>query len=367
MAEAAIAKVADPSGELDGVQILRAFAAMAVVVHHLIEQSLAVKGFVPPDGVILFGSSGVDLFFVISGFIMLYTSNGRFRQSGAATAFLVRRVIRIVPLYWLCTGLVIVLHFAGLMYTRNDVSAPQVLRSLMFLPAKSTVVGVGWTLNYEIYFYLLFTVALALLKRGQAIIAITAALIVMILASNLMPPSPEAHFFGRPMVLEFAYGMGLAWLLLRGYISGRLRWLALGIGLAGLAVASALGPHPTTSGLALPVRWYMWGVPVLFVAYWGLFIGAVRSRIGKLFLLLGDASYSIYLTHSFMMPMYGKIAKAGHLTPWTVVPAIIVMTMVCAAIGVLVYRFIERPITQALKSAWRKQSPGAVAAPSQAG
>ena len=199
------------------VQSLRAFAALLVVAGHCQTEAAvaAAKQGLPfaPLSVLPWGA-GVDLFFAISGFIMVVASRPLFAAQGAAAAFAGRRLKRIVPLYWLCTTLYVLIQVA----VRKPV--PGVGASYLFWPVDTFGDGVprplftlGWTLNYEMGFYALFALALALPRR-RAVALVAILLAAATVAGQVCdPPTGPLWFWTRPIALEFAGGMaiGSAW------------------------------------------------------------------------------------------------------------------------------------------------------------
>jgi len=196
----------DRTGVILPIQYLRAFAAMSVVWLHAIEQ-------MPGAGATFdlhFGASGVDVFFVISGFIMLATTRGR---DTTAAGFLVRRLLRVAPLYWLATlamlagSLLAPAAFHTLRY-----SAATVVESLLFIPHWSLafpgnawpVLVPGWTLNYEMFFYVLFALSLALPARWR-LAGLAAAIGTLAATGYLAGPfaNPVAATYTSRLLLEF--------------------------------------------------------------------------------------------------------------------------------------------------------------------
>ena len=179
------------------IQILRAVAALAVVVMHIgIELRYWAKATINWTEP---GNAGVDLFFVISGFIMVFIAWDRFGSRGAPVDFFVRRLIRIVPLYWLVTtGYVLA----------NSYPASRIITSYLFVPdfsanaAPLPVVLQGWTLNYEMFFYLVLALAL-FLPRLIAISCVSALLAALVL---LKVPT-----YGNSVILEFVLGLWIGW------------------------------------------------------------------------------------------------------------------------------------------------------------
>src|SRR3569833_1234402 len=213
---------------LDGLQMLRFFAAFAVLLEHVMHEALSFG--IAPDSLISrlepvdFGV-GVDVFFVISGFIMLHISADKFGRPGAASDFLLRRIVRLVPLYWLFTlaMLAAMLLVPGqLAHTRLDPA--HILASFGFIPWRDStglahpILGLGWTLNYEMYFYAVFALMLLVpLRAGGWTIA---GLFVALALAHLAVPASQvqAYFWTDPIILEFLFGIGLALLLRRGVV-----------------------------------------------------------------------------------------------------------------------------------------------------
>ena len=126
------------SRRLPGIQALRGVAALAVLVHHVCEESTPLLSNKPlPPAMIRAGASGVDIFFAISGFIMLSTTFQKFGEPGAGIQFLTRRFLRIAPLYWLCTLVILGAHASGALYHHLFVSLTSVLGSFFFVDTVS--------------------------------------------------------------------------------------------------------------------------------------------------------------------------------------------------------------------------------------
>src|SRR5258708_22608842 len=144
-----------------GIQILRGLAATLVVLHHSFEESLAIYPHITPNWLIAFGACGVDIFFVISGFIIYSVTYGRESQSREpAFVFLLKRLIRIFPLYWICLFGTLALWRSGLFYRNLHVDPNTFTCSLFLLPSDKLIIDVPWTLVYEMLFYYLFTITL---------------------------------------------------------------------------------------------------------------------------------------------------------------------------------------------------------------
>lgn len=333
---------------LMGIQYLRAVAALMVVVFHL-EPQLERMGYAGfwPKGL----SSGVDVFFVISGLIMWVTTSGR--PVGVAD-FWRRRVTRIAPLYWVFTLLMVALMLVAprlLQTSRFD--GWHVLASFLFLPAAhpvlttmEPVVMPGWTLNYEMFFYLIF--GLWLLAPERLRLAGNVATIGLLVAIGAMlglsPRTSVAGFYTSSIMIEFVLGIVLGVLVTRGAVlakvSSRLAWALL---VGGLAFAVLL---PTTSA-DIP-RAVTRGIPA-FLAVGAMLVLELRGRIGdrRWLRLLGDASFSLYLSHFVVLSFVSQLWRQLPISPSPVsyVAFGIVAIGISVVGGIVCYRLIERPLT----------------------
>ena len=180
--------------EVKSIHYLRGLAALLVVFHHSIIQLAPVRDHYAH---VEFGQAGVDIFFVISGFV-IYLSNAKGRLGSGE--FLKRRIIRIVPLYWLATlAVVAVAVVAPRFFATTTLTAQDVAQSLLFVPAYSAafpgqiwpVLVPGWSLNYEMFFYLVFAVGL-LVARERLLLFLVATLGILVVAGLLLDPQPRA-------------------------------------------------------------------------------------------------------------------------------------------------------------------------------
>jgi peptidoglycan/LPS O-acetylase OafA/YrhL len=306
-----------------------------------------------PAPPVLLGASGVDLFFVISGFIMYYTNRGNFGKAGAPAEFFARRVIRIVPLYWVCTLFIVATTAVGL-YASKTITALSLFLSLFFLPNSNITLGVGWTLNYEMYFYAVFSFWLFFGTPRSGIIGVLASIPLMTIVGWSLPPSATRGFLGNPIAIEFCFGFALGVAFARGWISARIGRAALLVGVAGLVLGTWFGPPDGTAGLAPETRFLFWGLPAAVLLMSAFAVSEVRSRIGKVMLALGDASYSIYLTHAFVMTAYARTLKFHSVSSMPRPILMLLPILASLVVGLATYRLVELPMSGRFKIWWKR-------------
>jgi exopolysaccharide production protein ExoZ len=318
--------------EVVSIQQLRGIAAMLVVLHHALGRADWLFDPLPPLG---FGQGGVDIFFVISGFVMFVAA--RHERTGA---FWRKRVVRIVPLYWVAT-LVFFAMRAG-HYGEPGIDLPSLLKSLFFIPYRVPrdappwpLLVPGWTLNIEWFFYLLFGIGLAI---GRPARVATAGIAVAVAAGALLRPEGAAGFlYTRPMLTEFATGLGFGAAYAAGRFPARLGLLAP-MGLTLLCLSDMAGTlAPAARGLG----------GVMAVAGALSFEASGRVASHPLLRWLGDASYSIYLVHTIFLQALRLGIRHLPLHGWMqFLPFLFVAIVGSAVAGRLVYLAVERPLVR---------------------
>jgi peptidoglycan/LPS O-acetylase OafA/YrhL len=311
------------------------------------------------------GAAGVDIFFAISGFVMAVSIPGlRGAPAEKAKTFLWRRFVRILPLYWGITTLKIAILKIWPDVVMNPLGGGwRIAASYLFIPvvnAKgeiSPVLGAGWTLNYEILFYVLIALALAL---DIAPAAFVAPVLVALAGIACLPHGhwPDFTLLASPLLIEFLYGLFFGCLVVRGKFSGR-RWGPL-LFVASF-VALMLIPKPSAN-----LRFLLWGLPAAC-----MLAGAVASeqqwgaRLPKWLLEVGDASYALYLCQSLSMSALDHLMWKLHLPPN---PALVVEIIVAFAVNIplalFVHRHFEKPVIAFLKKRRFAQRPPLAADPS---
>ncbi|MGD0723793.1 MAG: acyltransferase [Roseiarcus sp.] len=341
---------------LVSIQLARAIAALAVALAHIAPE-FGSLGLVSPLPAFAEGAAGVDLFFVVSGFVIVLSSAELAGKPGAAAAFARRRLSRIAPLWWAATvvTLLAVLRVEHDL-ARDDLSWPDAFASLGLLPWPRPsgpllpVVAQGWTLYFEAFFYAVFAAILALrLGRVWSALAGIAAMIgtAAIFWFHVGLPQPLAYW-ANPIVLEFAFGIAI-WLAFQA--GWRIpAWLAGAIAAIGLALL--FHPGSTNGGWAtLGGREREWGgaaalvVGALALGRWPRGPGFATPAV----LLLGDSSYALYLTHGLV---YWAARGVVNPAPFAAAhPALYAAGLLALAIdaAIGVFLLFERPMTRLLR------------------
>lgn len=324
---------------LPGLQILRALAALMVLIGHVLAEAEYYFAISLPGDAIPW-TRGVDIFFVISGFVITLSVS---RFSGQSGAFLRRRLLRVVPLYYLFTTLmvaVLLLMPAGAKDTTLD--PMQILSSYTFVPYAradgriAPVLSLGWTLNYEIYFYAVAALCLALprplLSLGVFMVAIAG------LGLMIDFQTAQLSFWTNPIILEFLMGIGLARLWQRGWHRPQPGAATVGA-VIGFGLLVVLDPTP------LP-RFIAAGLPAAMIVASGTLL-CPRYRLPGM--IWGDASYALYLSHRFSLRAATLLLLP--LLPSTVLGGAIYVAIVCVtalAVGMATHLWIERPMIRTL-------------------
>jgi exopolysaccharide production protein ExoZ len=319
---------ASSANKIYGIQYLRGIAALGVVLFHAAlktKYSFAV------------GAAGVDIFFVISGFIMWTLAANR---PLTPWQFLADRAARVVPFYWAATGLMLLGGIAGL-FPNLVLDVEHTLKSLFFIPARSPsngevwpVLVQGWTLTYEVFFYLTF--ALALNLRPALRLPVMSALLLLLVGAGYVtaPVNPVAQTYTNPLLLEFLLGMMLAevWRRCpRENIAGGGLMLALAV--AGfVAIQLKLLPQsvPVTAPLA-----------TLAVAGVLLIERTISRYPSRLAAYLGDSSYSVYLWHAFAIGVVAKVGNKLALPDMLIFSSAVLGGVVA---GAAAYELLEKPL-----------------------
>jgi peptidoglycan/LPS O-acetylase OafA/YrhL len=353
--------------QIGAIQILRAVAALMIVLAHAQDDAFYEVG---KTGIAFVKShalpwdAGVDLFFVISGFIMVHASRRLFETPGASGLFLARRLIRIVPLYWLATTIAVaILALVAWQGKRAFPGLAEIVSSYSFLPfarpedgQPRPLAAQGWTLNYEMFFYVVFALFVRF-RQTVAVAGVTCALTAIVALGILAHPTQTAlAYWSDPIILEFAIGMGIACARQQGLRLRRAYVLPLVI--LGLAVLSLdLAAMETAPNFTVKANGFTrlagCGLPMALV--FGAIVLAepgfdTRRRSLAFLCRLGDASYALYLFHPFVIvaarKAYLSVGLAHALGYWPLVLADLVLaTLLALAIHIA----IETPVSLRLQ------------------
>lgn len=328
------------NGPIRSIQYLRAAAALAIVWIHSL---YIVPGVVDRLGKPYFdAASAIDVFFLVSGFVMVISAA---RKDPNGLEFFRVRLARIVPLYWLATLGVVACAAAGHSFQDLHYRPLSLLKSLLFVPYTAIegapgslwpILQQGWTLNYDMFFYALFALSLAAPRRWR-LVGLASALLGLVLVGRLFGPfaDPAASVYTNPLLLDFVAGVILAHYWLR-------------------AAPRTWFPHPL---LVILVGLCAIGSHSRLVAMGGaamVFAGCLHPRIcgtrNPFLMVVGNASYSIYLVHQFVLDGLASVwMRTSPRITWLSSAEFMAAGLVLSTLaGYACFRFIERPATSFL-------------------
>jgi exopolysaccharide production protein ExoZ len=325
---------------IKSIQILRAFAALLVVYAHF--------EFSKPS----IGSFGVDIFFIISGFIMAYIVDKN------PNAFLYRRIVRIVPLYFSMTLATILLNLARPNWFRNVIITPAaVIKSFLFVPYRikqsGPILSLGWTLNYEMFFYVVIAICIAIWGSRKGMFACLSVLVLVVCWGTAYPPENYVlNFYSANIILEFVCGsllyyFGVNFGLGESRVSG---FFFLLLGLASFMFLIYANYYL----YSIPMRFWLYGIPALFVTNMALMLENkidLKNRGHRLGILLGDSSYAMYLVHPFVIYAFIRLVfkRVPFNSPVFQLIELVFTMMVVCAVSIVIYKYFEKPLIAKVK------------------
>jgi peptidoglycan/LPS O-acetylase OafA/YrhL len=375
---------------LYNIQFLRFVAAMLVVLYHsairLPENDSALQIIFSAGESV--GFAGVDIFFVISGFIMAHTSAG---QSGATNSmnFARRRLARIFSGYWPFFILAVIIfaslrpeHFAASNLVKSFLLWPQ--------PLNHVLLEITWTLSYELYFYLLFSLLILLFSPRNRVGLIWATFCFLLLFNSyrhfvLQSFSPDniyflpfwSQFLSSPFLLEFFGGALLSWWLTKRPRGPGLAWLTAGslLFLTGGWLNEALYSGLIEQGFHVVPRVFVFGIPSAMIL-----MGLVRMETAatvdgagispgqtsgwqaptRFSAMTGGASYAIYLSHILILTVVwntGFNPFVATLPANMIIAAYILLMAAILGFSVVHYTWLEKPLHRLFKR-WLGLQPG---------
>lgn len=281
--------------KVESIQALRAFAALSVVLTHM--------------SFIKSGSFGVDIFFIISGFLMMYST-----EKGTE-GYWKKKIKRIVPFYWIMTVITaMAVKVMPDLFNSYEVSWMYLIKSLLFIPYEHSgiyqpILGLGYTLNYEVLFYVLFYISAKTAEKSKLMSrgVICSIIIFLLVGLKMMELPMPLYFWCNDLMLNFVFGIliyylfGLLDLEKRLQTESRMRNYLCGVSLLLDVVFLWVIPVPTTE-----TRLFIWSLPsaLLFVAVYIFYYG---KNVPSVVLLIGNVSYYIYLTHPYCVRLTEKV------------------------------------------------------------
>lgn len=344
--------------QLERLQTLRFVAAAAIVVRHIFME-LDQHGIAFPLRDALSAipwGAGVDVFFVISGFVITFGAFGKKPSADAAGDFLMRRLIRLWPTYALFTVLMLV----AMVIIPDTLNHPTIdpahtAASFAFIPwpepgdgAFYPVLGQGWTLNYEMFFYACFAGTMLAPSRFRS--AILWAGGVALIAAGLVWNLPQPlRFYADPIVVEFLFGVALA-VLYRKW-TFRSSW-SIGVAFVGFAALYLIAIQWPDLHRAVKA-----GIPGALIVAGVVFSGPTVERYFGCAPLatLGNASYALYLSHTFAVNLLLAIwLRLDLADPWIFIGIAFVSSVLAS---VIVYFLLEKPTLAFLKDRYNRIRP----------
>ena len=315
--------------KIESIQVLRFFAAFSVMMVHL--------------PVFEFGIWGVDIFFVISGFIMMYVTENNEKF------FLLKRIFRIVPLYWILTlGVFVLAIFIPEVLNNTTANIAHLIKSLFFIPFDKNGTGhfpilfLGWTLNFEVIFYFLFSLSLVFFKENRMIACSIFIIIFLVFNKVFSEKNFIFETYANDIFIEFIFGMVLfmIWKRYKNKISTNLtnHFMCLTILLVSIFILNYYNFSRSIS----------YGLPSLILAIYFLFF-LNHLKFPKILVSLGDASYCIYLLHPYVIQFFYKILEINEYDIIIELVFTLIISIIVFIISLLIYKFIEFPINGSLR------------------
>lgn len=334
-------------GKLDGIEAARGIASVIVVLYHASNHVARNVGFKPLGGVAQFGHAGVDFFFVLSGFIIWFVHADDIGRPNRLSHYAQRRFTRIYPIYWVVTLLTLLL---GMTLSSHTQPVGEALYGATLLPTfDEPYIGVAWTLQHEMMFYAMF--AIAIIRAAAGVVAFSVWLTIIAVVQLHGGSGDVLGGLGRlssSFNVEFFLGILAAWLTRSGRIRHPREFL-LG-GLALFIAAAAAEDTGILDGFSVMGR-VAYGIPAFLLVLGSISIAGSGGILSRVFMTLGRASYSIYLSHLLFIGIAYKAAElSGIFARLTPTVAWVGLSAAGIAGGVVVSRFIEYPLMDWIRS-----------------
>jgi peptidoglycan/LPS O-acetylase OafA/YrhL len=338
--------------------MLRGVASILVVLYHMTSNYSEIFGQPFLHNVFNFGGSGVDVFFVLSGFIIAYANNNFVARPAKTVTFLKRRFIRIFPIYWVIITLFLTIQLLFPFYYKShfELGAANLISTYLLLPGHAMINGVSWSLTNELFFYFLFMLAIIIPERKIAVYILTAYFILLlVVAISGLDITAGNNYMGLllfPMNIEFLLGVFV--FLIAEKIPGKLVWPLLLAGIALFLTGAFIynnNIHILYSQANMVLnRVLLFGLPSFLIISALVKMELNKTiQLNRIFLYLGDASYSIYLIHlPLVVAFYKVIARFGINNAWLMALLNCLLFVAICFIGVLCFLKIEKPLIKKL-------------------
>lgn len=330
-----------PGSTLHGIEFFRGIAALLVVIYHISRHLNQNNGYFPFGRITEFGHAGVDFFFVLSGFIILFVHFDDLGNRKSLWSYCQKRFTRIYPFYWI----VCLLTLAMVPFVPSA-SVPEwqsAIKSLLLVPqSDDLLIGVAWTLQHEVLFYLLF--ALAIVSIPLALIVMSIWFLVIISANYFIHFENLPPVIFNPFNIEFLMGMAAAYVVKKDVLAHPRLTFLLGVGLFAGTAAMELTGLLDGFGSYARIGYGLGGMLIIIGA-------SVHERRHGLHIpwlgrILGRSSYSIYLTHLIFNGLaYKLITLTGFQTiaPSWIIAVVLILFSVAGAC--FFSHLVEIPIT----------------------
>ena len=335
--------------KLRSLEMLRAFAAVLVVLFHTQSIFEMHSGVTPFAGLFGAGLRGVDLFFVLSGFIIAYVHSADIGRPGRLGNYIFNRAARIYPAVWFMTLLAGGLYFSGFggVAKAGKLTASNVAASMLLLPQSGdALVNVTWTLKYEMFFYSVFALMIFTKRYGVLLLL---AWQISVLSSSIFGPfdaSGLCGFYSRSLCLDFSVGLACAWLVNRSSVGVTLnaatQWTLLGIGITTFVGGMMAESYIPFAGIPCAA-----GAGAIITAL-VLLEKADNILVPNVLVMLGRASYSIYLVHFSVITLIAVGLIRFHALPIKQT-GFLAVAMFGIAAGLAFDRFVDQPIQYLLR------------------
>jgi len=323
----------------DSIQALRGLAAILVVLEHIRFLSC--------------GAFGVDIFFCISGFMIMFTTYG------STEHFFLKRIIRIIPFYYAMT---LVTYFLLLlfpdMFEQTRVNFSYLVKSLLFIPFDigggviQPLLRIGWTVNYEMFFYLLFGISLRISHRCRGLIC-GGTIAMLVVLGRLIPTTLiPFRFYSDPVLLDFILGMlcyyaaeKLYHCYSAGGISNSLCRCAFLLAAAAVICLMITKPYTNILGFG---RFLYWGIPAFFIVLL-FFLWGLGAKVPAFAVKLGNMSFSVFLIHYYpILFLDRKVFYFESLTFTAVIGALLSIGLILL-LSYIACLLIEKRLTGCLR------------------